>query len=122
MTTPRVRAGRRPPAVEMPGPAQRRPAFRRRKVCPFCGSDAAKIDSKEVKLLQRFLLERGQIMPSRMRSGDCARLRPTCALIWVAEDANSDRPMERTTNVLRYLMSKRLLLYFEDVRRNGEAT
>ncbi len=66
MTAPRIRAGSRPPAVEMPGPTQRRPAFRRRKVCPFCGSNAPKIDYKDVKLLQRFLSERGKIMPSRI--------------------------------------------------------
>ncbi len=66
MTAPRRRPGSRPAPVEMPGPAQRRPAFRRRKVCPFCSSSAPKIDYKDVKLLQRFLSERGKIMPSRI--------------------------------------------------------
>ncbi|MCH7889685.1 MAG: 30S ribosomal protein S18 [Proteobacteria bacterium] len=50
----------------MPSPPPRRPAFRRRKVCPFCSTDAPKIDYKDVKLLQRFLSERGKIMPSRI--------------------------------------------------------
>jgi small subunit ribosomal protein S18 len=51
---------------KVPGPAQRRPALRRRKVCPFCSTNAPKIDYKDVKLLQRFLSERGKIMPSRI--------------------------------------------------------
>ncbi|HLF58545.1 MAG TPA: 30S ribosomal protein S18 [Alphaproteobacteria bacterium] len=47
------------------GPA-RRPFFRRRKSCPFSGPKAPKIDYKDVKLLQRFLSERGKIVPSRI--------------------------------------------------------
>jgi small subunit ribosomal protein S18 len=44
----------------------RRPFFRRRKSCPFSGPKAPKIDYKDVKLLQRFLSERGKIVPSRI--------------------------------------------------------
>ena len=44
----------------------RRPFFRRRKSCPFSGSNAPKIDFKDVKLLQRFVSERGKIVPSRI--------------------------------------------------------
>jgi len=44
----------------------RRPFFRRRKTCPFSGDSAPKIDYKDVKLLQRFVSERGKIMPSRI--------------------------------------------------------
>jgi small subunit ribosomal protein S18 len=48
-------------------PAQtRRPFFRRRKTCPFSGAGAPKIDYKDVKLLQRFISERGKIVPSRI--------------------------------------------------------
>jgi small subunit ribosomal protein S18 len=47
------------------GPA-RRPFFRRRKSCPFSGPNAPKIDYKDVKLLQRFISERGKIVPSRI--------------------------------------------------------
>jgi small subunit ribosomal protein S18 len=43
----------------------RRPFFRRRKTCPFSSDHAPKIDYKDVKLLQRFLSERGKIVPSR---------------------------------------------------------
>ena len=45
---------------------QRRPFFRRRKVCPFSGANAPKIDYKDVKLLQRYVSERGKIVPSRI--------------------------------------------------------
>jgi small subunit ribosomal protein S18 len=44
----------------------RRPFFRRRKTCPFSGPNAPKIDYKDVKLLQRFVSERGKIVPSRI--------------------------------------------------------
>ncbi len=44
----------------------RRPFFRRRKSCPFSGPHAPKLDYKDVKLLQRFLSERGKIVPSRI--------------------------------------------------------
>ena len=48
------------------GGAARRPFFRRRKTCPFSSDHAPKIDYKDVKLLQRFLSERGKIVPSRI--------------------------------------------------------
>lgn len=44
----------------------RRPFFRRRKTCPFSGTNSPKIDFKDVKLLQRFISERGKIVPSRI--------------------------------------------------------
>ena len=44
----------------------RRPFFRRRKTCPFTGSNAPAIDFKDVKLLQRYVSERGKIVPSRI--------------------------------------------------------
>ena len=44
----------------------RRPFFRRRKTCPFSGANAPKIDYKDVKLLQRYVSERGKIVPSRI--------------------------------------------------------
>ncbi|XYP28270.1 30S ribosomal protein S18 [Zavarzinia sp. CC-PAN008] len=44
----------------------RRPFFRRRKTCPFSGPNAPKIDYMDVKLLQRFMSERGKIVPSRI--------------------------------------------------------
>jgi small subunit ribosomal protein S18 len=44
----------------------RRAFMRRRKVCPFSGENAPKIDYKDVKLLQRYVSERGKIVPSRI--------------------------------------------------------
>ncbi len=46
--------------------AARRPFFRRRKSCPFTGDGAPKIDYKDVRLLQRYISERGKIVPSRI--------------------------------------------------------
>ena len=48
------------------GGGARRPFFRRRKTCPFSGANAPKIDYKDVKLLQRYISERGKIVPSRI--------------------------------------------------------
>ena len=47
-------------------PLARRPFFRRRKTCPFSGENAPRIDYKDVKLLQRYVSERGKIVPSRI--------------------------------------------------------
>ena len=44
----------------------RRPFFRRRKGCPFTGDGAPIIDYKDIKLLQRYVSERGKIVPSRI--------------------------------------------------------
>lgn len=44
----------------------RRPFFRRSKSCPFSGPDAPKIDYKDTKLLQRYISERGKIVPRRI--------------------------------------------------------
>ena len=44
----------------------RRPFFRRRKSCPFSGANAPKIDYKDTRLLQRYLSERGKIIPARI--------------------------------------------------------
>jgi small subunit ribosomal protein S18 len=44
----------------------RRPFFRRRKTCPFSGENSPKIDYKDVKLLQKYVSERGKIVPSRI--------------------------------------------------------
>ena len=43
-----------------------RPFFRRRKKCPFSGPNAVKIDYKDVRTLQRFISERGKMVPSRI--------------------------------------------------------
>jgi len=43
-----------------------RPFFRRRKTCPFSSDNSPAIDYKDVKLLQRYVSERGKIVPSRI--------------------------------------------------------
>ena len=51
---------------------QRRPMFRRRKVCKFCSDKIDDINSKDVKLLMPFVVpERAKILPRRI-SGTCA--------------------------------------------------
>ena len=57
------------------GMGSRRPFFRRRKSCPFAGANAPKIDYKDVKLLQRFVSERGKIVPSRSTAVSAKRQR-----------------------------------------------
>ena len=54
------------PASRRPAVGARRPFYRRRKSCPFSGPNAPKIDYKDVRLLQRFVSERGKIVPSRI--------------------------------------------------------
>ncbi|MGD9639496.1 MAG: 30S ribosomal protein S18 [Alphaproteobacteria bacterium] len=41
---------------------------RRRKSCPFSGENALKIDYKDIRLLSRYVSERGKIIPSRITS------------------------------------------------------
>ncbi len=53
--------GTEPPTIVI-----RRPFFRRRKASPFAHKDAPRIDYKDVRLLQRFVSERGKIVPRRI--------------------------------------------------------
>ena len=55
-----------PSAGGRSGGGPRRPFFRRRKTCPFSGPNAPAIDYKDIKLLSRFISERGKIVPSRI--------------------------------------------------------
>ena len=51
---------------------QRRPMFRRRKVCKFCADKIDDINYKDTKLLMPFVPERAKILPRRI-SGTCAK-------------------------------------------------
>ncbi len=46
--------------------------FRRKRTCPLTGENAPAIDYKDVKLLSKFISERGKIMPSRI-TAVCAK-------------------------------------------------
>ena len=65
----------RPQTGEGRDEQQRRSFFRRRKGCPFSGPKAQKIDYKDVKLLLRFISERGKIVPSRITAVSAKRQR-----------------------------------------------
>lgn len=43
-----------------------------KKACPFCADKTLVIDYKDVKLLGRFITEKGRIIPSRI-SATCAK-------------------------------------------------
>ena len=40
--------------------------FRRKKTCPFSGPNAIPIDYKDIKTLEKFISERGKIIPARI--------------------------------------------------------
>ena len=42
--------------------------IKKKKSCPFSGEDGMKIDYKDVKLLSRYISEKGKIIPSRITS------------------------------------------------------
>jgi small subunit ribosomal protein S18 len=47
-------------------PTVKRPFFKRKKTCPFSGPNAPAIDWKDVRLMGRYISERGKIVPSRI--------------------------------------------------------
>lgn len=47
-------------------PMGKKQFFRRRKTCPFSGRNAIEINYKDVRTLQRFISERGKMIPSRI--------------------------------------------------------
>ena len=48
---------------------------RRPKSCPFSGADAPKIDYKNARLLQRYVSERGKIVPRRITTISASKQR-----------------------------------------------
>jgi len=52
-------------------PYQRNLRFKR-KVCRFCHDKNAKIDYKDVKMVEQFITDRGKILPRRV-TGICAK-------------------------------------------------
>lgn len=55
-----------------PGAGGRRKFIARRKVCGFCTDKIRLADYKDIKRLQRYISDRGKILPRR-RTGTCAR-------------------------------------------------
>jgi ribosomal protein S18 len=58
-----------PTAIKVP--AQRLPRFKK-KVCRFCHNKDMVIDYKRVDILERFVTDRGKILPRRI-TGTCAK-------------------------------------------------
>lgn len=69
------------------GGGGRRPFIRRRKTCPFSGRGAPKIDYKDIRLLTRYVSERGKMVPSRI----------------TAVSAKKQRELSRAIKRARYL-------------------
>ena len=69
------------PAGRRAAVGARRPFYRRRKSCPFSGAQAPKIDYKDVRLLSRFLSERGKIVPSRITAVSAKKQRELAVAI-----------------------------------------
>lgn len=50
---------------------KRRGGMKRKKVCQFCSDKTDTIDYKDVPKLQKYITERGKILPKRI-TGTCA--------------------------------------------------
>lgn len=59
----------------------KKPFFRRKKSCPFSGPNAPMIDHKDVRLLSRFVSERGKIVPARISSVSAKKQREVAKTI-----------------------------------------
>lgn len=46
--------------------------YHHRKSCQFCADNVSEIDYKDIKLLNRFVTERGKMVPARV-SATCAK-------------------------------------------------
>jgi len=59
-------ANKNPSGINITNIPARRAFSRRRKVDPFAGDKATVIDYKDIKTLQRYISEKGKIVPSRI--------------------------------------------------------
>ena len=64
-----------------PAGGERRHFFKRKKSCPFSGPGAQTIDYKDTKLLQKYVSERGRIIPRRITSVSAKRQRELATAI-----------------------------------------
>lgn len=60
--------------------------FRRRKVCKFCADKIDYIDYKDVKLLQRYISEKGKIVPARITAVSAKKQRELARAIKLARE------------------------------------
>lgn len=56
----------KPSDIKIENLPSRTPFKRRRKVCPFSGENGLTIDYKDPKMLQRYMSEKGKIVPARI--------------------------------------------------------
>lgn len=61
--------------------------FRRKKSCPLDGIDIKEINYKNIKLISRFISERGRILPSRITSISAKKQRALARAIKQARNA-----------------------------------
>ncbi|MDY6407929.1 MAG: 30S ribosomal protein S18 [Pseudomonadota bacterium] len=52
--------------------AEKSSFYHHKKTCPFCAEGIDEIDYKDIKLLSRFVTERGKMVPGRV-SATCAK-------------------------------------------------
>jgi|TARA_B100001564_G_C20192804_1_gene469176 small subunit ribosomal protein S18 len=55
--------------------ALRKPSLKKRKSCPFAAPNTPEIDYKDLKVLTRYVSERGKIIPSRISAVSAKRQR-----------------------------------------------
>ena len=55
--------------------ALRKPNLKKRKSCPFAAPNTPEIDYKDLKVLTRYVSERGKIIPSRITAVSSAKQR-----------------------------------------------
>ena len=74
------RGGKKGPGKGKPA-AKKKTFFRRKKVCRFTVEHIEYIDYKDVKLLQRYISERGKIVPSRITAVSAKKQRELATAI-----------------------------------------
>src|SRR5215469_4542466 len=115
------------PAARRTAVGARRPFYRRRKSCPFSGPNAPKIDYKDVRLLSRFLSERGKadvelILLQRVEKlgqmGDLVKVKPGFARNYLLPQKKALRASK--DNLARFEL-ERAQLEAQNLKRREEA-
>ena len=69
---PGARGGRERGGARGPGKEGDRPRIFRKKVCRFCSERVPAVDYKDTEVIQKFLTEKGKIIPRRI-TGNCSK-------------------------------------------------